>query len=571
MAVATSPTSGATATTPSTKSMSTLKVKPKIKRSRDPLSPKPILDRRLLSAALDDAGVSLKPGQIDDFYQLLHRQHYPSVAEFVETYRLNDAAKKGLLPDGDERSVSSTSRSGSRPLKNLASNRPGKRNIRNLPKAFLKFLEDPSLEFVTVTSSVKEARTSADGSTTKLAVELQDGHVVEAVIMRHVSPAGSRATLCVSSQVGCAMGCTFCATGTMGIRGNLSSGEILEQLVHAGRILADDVANDDGEAENSKQRARMKHNHDLVRNVVFMGMGEPLNNYVNVIDACRGLIDCRRWNLAHGRVTVSTVGVIPKMRALTRDLPEVSLALSLHAPNQEARTAIVPTAKQYPIEKLIDALDEHMMAVTKRKMGDNGDDAGGFSADQRKMASKQKRAMIEYVMLEGDTSSLECAHQLGKLCEDRSLLVNLIPYNQTDVKDKLRCPSFEHMREFQRIVMTYGTLCVIRRTMGADIAGACGQLVVEGEKKEESDRSGTEGKETVTDIEEGPFRRTGSSVSSASATSAAAVTRHRSRNMSARGGGEVAPDGGEGDSNGESDLEGWVRPLAIATAVAASC
>ncbi|EED91285.1 hypothetical protein THAPSDRAFT_34735, partial [Thalassiosira pseudonana CCMP1335] len=283
--------------------------------------------------------------------------------------------------------------------------------------------------FATLTSKVQSYRTSKDGSTTKIAVELQDGHVVESVLMRH---AGSRATLCVSSQVGCAMGCTFCATGTMGIRGNLTSGEILEQLVHASRILA----------------------FDLIRNVVFMGMGEPLNNYANVLAACRAMIDRRLWNLAHNRVTVSTVGVVSRIRDLTRDLPEVNLALSLHAPNQKMREAIVPAAKGTPIESLIEALDAHMMA-------------------------KKKRAMIEYVMLEGDTSTIEAAHQLGQLCRGRQLVVNLIPYNKTDVRDKLSCPSEEHMQEFRSIVSSYGSFCSIRRTMGADIAGACGQLVVE--------------------------------------------------------------------------------------------
>jgi len=119
--------------------------------------------------------------------------------------------------------------------------------------------------------------------------------------------------------------------------------------------------------------------------------GEPLNNYNNVIGACRALIDCKRWNLAHGRVTVSTVGVTPKMRNLTRDLPEVSLALSLHAPNQAMRSAIVPAAKNYPIEGLIDALDAHMMAMSTK----NGKKGGG---KDRIQASKRKRAMLEYVM-----------------------------------------------------------------------------------------------------------------------------------------------------------------------------
>jgi len=130
-----------------------------------------------------------------------------------------------------------------------------------------------------------------------------------------------------------------------------------------------------------------------------MGMGEPLNNYDNVLTACRAMIDRRRWNLAHGRVTVSTVGVTPNMRRLTKDLPEVNLALSLHAPNQPMREAIVPTAKMYPIQDMVDALDEHMMTLVKKKSSATSTD-GTFddNALERKSASKKKRAMIEYVM-----------------------------------------------------------------------------------------------------------------------------------------------------------------------------
>lgn len=118
-----------------------------------------------------------------------------------------------------------------------------------------------------------------------------------------------------------------------------------------------------------------------------------MNNYDNVIAACRAMIDRRRWNMANNRVTVSTVGVTPKMRQLTKDLPEVNLALSLHAPNQPMREAIVPTAKMYPIQDMVDALDEHMMALLKPKSED-----GVFGVDERKTISKKKRAMIEYVM-----------------------------------------------------------------------------------------------------------------------------------------------------------------------------
>lgn len=207
-----------------------------------------------------------------------------------------------------------------------------------------------------------------------------------------------------------------------------------------------------------------------------------------MVDACRALIDRKRWNLAHGRVTISTVGLVSQIRKLTKELPEISLALSLHAPNQPMRTRIVPTANHFPIESLIEALDRHMMAYLEKRKKSTSKDAAGkvidYTSEERAKESSRRRAMIEYVMLEGDTSSFECAHQLGKLCENRLLVVNLIPYNKTNVKDKLDCPSWEHMKEFQRIVCSYGTFCTIRRTMGADIDSACGQLITSGQHAE---------------------------------------------------------------------------------------
>lgn len=304
-------------------------------------------------------------------------------------------------------------------------------------------------------------------------------------------------------------------------------------------------------------------------------MGEPLNNYDNVVAACKGLVDCRRWNLRHERVTVSTVGVTPKIRKFTEDMPELALALSLHAPNQEARSAIVPAAKAYPIEGLIDALDNHMMSgfsASKKVLNDvteqegkddqnNINTVGGYSEEQRKSASKRKRAMIEYVMLEGETSSFECAHQLGKLCENRRLIVNLIPYNQTDVKDKLRCPPREHIEKFQDIVRSYGSFCYIRKTMGADIAGACGQLVVE---KEQKDSSSPPVANDIEDIGQNGKQQSGEKVSK---TNQKVVRRSDSLPL----GGNVDVDGGEeeGASSSSAELEAWIKPLAIATALAA--
>ena len=343
----------------------------------------------------------------------------------------------------------------------------------------------------------------------------------------------------------------------MGLSGSLTTGEILEQVVHADRILGDEwrERNLSRQQENSPENANAanpKKNEqlklDLVRNIVFMGMGEPLDNYTNVVEACRALINRKRWNFAHGKVTVSTVGLPAQMRKFTADLPEVCMALSLHAPNQQMRSAIVPTAQHYPIEDLIDALDSHMMAYLRKRMPSDAI----FSQEQRIQESARRRAMIEYVMLEGATSSLECAHQLGKLCEHRHLVVNLIPYNQTDVQDTLRCPTEEHMNEFRRIVSSYGAFCTIRRTMGADIASACGQLITL-KKKEEHDG-------TVRDIEE------------------AGDTQLRPRPASS-GLGEVSTvssvrrvvDKSTPEEVKEVNLDGWVGPLAIATTVAASC
>lgn len=275
-------------------------------------------------------------------------------------------------------------------------------------------------------------------------------------------------------------------------------------------------------------------------------MGEPLDNYDNVVEACRALIDRKRWSLAHGKVTVSTVGITGRIRKLTADLPEVSLALSLHAPNQEMRAAIVPTANNYPIEQLIDAVDAHMMTYAQKRLPPGTT----FSPEERIRESARRRAMIEYIMLDGPTSSLECAHQLGKLCEKRHLLVNLIPYNQTDVKDKLKCPSEENMLEFRNIVASYGTICTIRRTMGADIDSACGQLI-SSKNKSKSEQN------VLGDIED-----MGHGGDDTKPTTKITRLSHIARELKAT---EPSQQGWP-----QSDLEWWVRPLTAATMIAAS-
>jgi len=231
------------------------KKKQQIKRYRDTLSPKPILDRPALLKDLKSAGIFLKNVDItlDLFYQLLHRRGYPPLDEFVaELYGSSSSNGKG-----DDISVtsSSTNTNSNITTKNAISNRNNK--LPQLPKQFLSYLSTNISNYQTVTSKILSSQTSSNGTTTKLAIQLQDEHVVESVLMRHES----RITICISSQVGCAMGCTFCATGTMGIRGNLCSGEILEQLVHGSRVLLQDDNEKDTKPETKKKKA-------LIRNVV---------------------------------------------------------------------------------------------------------------------------------------------------------------------------------------------------------------------------------------------------------------------------------------------------------------
>ena len=250
-----------------TASVST-KVARKSSRGRKEPYPNSILDRRVLQRALDDRGLNIKPMHIEGFYQALHRQHYPDLPEFVEQYeKYNEEAENRKHGNGYEQQPFTDNHYASdlarpAPLKNALSRKKNKNRIQ-LPNTLLNFLKDPQNGLVTVTSKVAVEKTSGDGSTTKLAIQLHDGQQVESVLMRYISHGGSRASLCVSSQCGCAMGCTFCATGTMGLSGNLTTGEILEQIVHADRILAREW---ETRRQNQDVNARQLQ-LDLVRNV----------------------------------------------------------------------------------------------------------------------------------------------------------------------------------------------------------------------------------------------------------------------------------------------------------------
>ncbi|GER42137.1 dual-specificity RNA methyltransferase RlmN [Striga asiatica] len=322
--------------------------------------------------------------------------------------------------------------------------------IPSLPSSAYPLLNS---KFRPCTSALHSAVNSSDDVTTKLLIKLQNGEFVEAVIMRYDSrlgkydgkprPGGPRATLCISSQVGCKMGCNFCATGSMGFKSNLSSGEIVEQLVHASRI-------------------------STIRNIVFMGMGEPLNNYNAVVEAIR-VMTAPPFQLSPRKITVSTVGIIHAIGKLQKDLPNLNLAVSLHAPVQNIRCQIMPAARAFPLEKLMNALREYQN-------------------------SSQQKIFIEYIMLDGVNDEEQHAHQLGKLLETFQSVVNLIPFNPIGSLSTYRTSDDDKVLKFQRILRgTYNIRTTIRKQMGRDISGACGQLVV----KKSNNTS-----QLVTDIED---------------------------------------------------------------------
>ncbi|ORY43597.1 hypothetical protein BCR33DRAFT_850837 [Rhizoclosmatium globosum] len=349
-------------------------------------------------------------------------------------------------------------------------------DIPELPVRILPLLKQ---NFVFSTSKVFSRMDASDNSTTKLVVELQDGQKVETVIMRYGEvelnsfpkeererrlkelekegkqfKSNKRATVCISSQVGCAMGCTFCATGTMGLLSNLTTGEIIEQLVHANQI-------------------------EKIRNVVFMGMGEPLDNYDAVLGAVQAMINTSRFSLSPSRITISTVGVAPRILSLMKDVPQIGLALSLHAPTQELRSEIVPSSKSFSLTKILDAVFafiENQNAINSK---------GVFPK-----TSGQRHVLVEYVLIENVNSSVEVARQLGQLFAERApqkdIMVNVIPYNPTDVIASYEKPTQETIKQFVETVRSYGVYTLIRQELGQDIASACGQLVVKGQQKKKA-------------------------------------------------------------------------------------
>jgi len=282
----------------------------------------------------------------------------------------------------------------------------------------------------TVLPRVSEEHLSKDG-TCKWLFELHDGNRIETVYI----PEKERGTLCVSSQIGCALDCSFCATARQGFNRNLSVDEIIGQVWLANYLLA----------------ARPETKDQRVTNVVMMGMGEPLLNMSALIPSLSLMMDDLGYGLSKRRTTVSTSGVVPAMDRLT-DAIDVSLAVSLHAPTNELRDGLVPINRKYPINELMDACWRYVKSGTRKKS-----------------------VLFEYVMLEGINDNPAEARALAKLLRNFPGKVNLIPFNPFPTSGYERS-SRERVERFQSILSKQGVLTLTRTTRGDDIDAACGQL-----------------------------------------------------------------------------------------------
>ncbi len=288
--------------------------------------------------------------------------------------------------------------------------------------------------------------TSKDGSTDKALFKLPDGELIETVLMRYEADGHRkvRRTVCVSTQAGCALGCTFCATGQQGFRRQLSVGEIASQV-----MFMEQIARTEDE-EEIEIGLRSKGERQGVTNVVFMGMGEPLANYENSIAAIRTLNDDQGLHIGARHITVSTVGLVPQILRMADEDLQINLAVSLHAPDNETRSETMPVNKRYPIEQLIDACKKYVEKTNRR-------------------------IFFEYVLLHGQNDSVAHADALGKLLKGMLCHVNLIPVNPTTEGPFVR-PAREFRTAFQQKLREYGVPSTIRMEKGIDIDAGCGQL-----------------------------------------------------------------------------------------------
>ncbi|MFA4936987.1 MAG: 23S rRNA (adenine(2503)-C(2))-methyltransferase RlmN [Patescibacteria group bacterium] len=267
--------------------------------------------------------------------------------------------------------------------------------------------------------------TSDDKNTIKALITLTDGNTIETVLMKHQ---GGRNTVCVSCHIGCPMGCRFCATGQMGLIRELSTDEIIIQVLFFARYL--------------------KPTNERVGSVVFMGMGEPLLNYNNVMAAIKIIQSKEGFGIGARHISVSTCGILDGIKKLAQENLDINLAISLHAPNDQIRQQLMSIAKTYTIKELLKIVDDYI-------------------------TNKNRKVMFEYLMIQGVNDLDEHAYELAKLMKNRLCVVNLIEYNPTG---KFTPSSHNRINAFKNILQKNGITTTMRYRFGQDIKGACGQL-----------------------------------------------------------------------------------------------
>ena len=299
--------------------------------------------------------------------------------------------------------------------------------------------------------------TAADG-TRKWLLGVDAGNGVETVFI----PETHRGTLCISSQVGCALECAFCATGRQGFNRNLSVAEIIGQLWWANHALGRDARSDKATGDR------------IISNVVMMGMGEPLANFDNVVTALRIMLDDYAYGLSRRRVTVSTSGIVPSIDRLRQECP-VALAVSLHAPNDALRDRLVPINRKWPLRELLAACKRYVEALPEDGEGEVEPPADARPAKWQRSGAPRDFITFEYVMLAGVNDRPEHARELLRTTADVPCKFNLIPFNPFPDSGFERSTP-EAVRRFQEILLEGGVVTTVRRTRGDDIDGACGQL-----------------------------------------------------------------------------------------------
>ena len=302
--------------------------------------------------------------------------------------------------------------------------------LKQLPKT----MREELIEAGYTIGSAKEIHrvVSDDGDTTKLLLNLTDGTPIETVLIQYPSSkinGHPRSTICVSTQISCAMGCVFCATGQMGFEKNIKAEEIVAQVIHFANIL----------------QQRGQH----VTNLVFMGMGEPLANYDEMIRAVRILTHDRGFGIGQRNITISTIGLISGIDKLAEENLQIGLAISLHAPNNELRKKLVPTAGPNSVEDIIEA-------------------------GRRYYKKTGRRVTFEYALMAGINDSPEIASELAMILKGNGSHVNLIPVNPT--AGDFKRPTQDNVNEFEKILSNAGINCTARVEKGIEISAACGQL-----------------------------------------------------------------------------------------------